>query len=334
MVHTARNGSWNPDDAPRLDGKLAIVTGATGGLGFEMALGLARRGATTILAGRNPDKGAHALARLQRSVPAANARFQRLDLASLESVTQFADALGSGQRVIDILVNNAGFMAAPQRLLTADGFERQIGVNYLGHFALTARLKRALCAAPDCGRVISVASLAHRRAALNLDDLQSRTAYQPMRAYGQSKLAMLMFAIELQRRTEQNRWNLLSIAAHPGWARTDIIANGIGGGAPGPKAWFIDRAFAMVAQSADDGALPLLYAATAPEAKGGAYYGPSGWGETRGAPGPSVIAPQAADPLAARRLWALSEQLTGVSFDADHAGAPEISGPPSDPTSA
>ena len=311
----ARGENWRLDDAPRLDGKVAIVTGATGGLGFEAALGLAGRGAITVLAGRDPDKGARAVSRIQRLVAGAMVRFQRLDLASLASVARFADAWDAGQGgVVDILVNNAGVMGSPERLLTEDGFERQIGVNYLGHFALTARLRPALCAARDAGRVISVASLAHRRAALRSDDLQSEASYRPMRAYGQSKLAMLMFAIELQRRSERNRWNLVSIAAHPGWARTDIIFNGIGRGAPGPLAWLIGRGFAAVAQSAGAGALPLLYAATVLAARGGAYYGPSGWGETRGPPAPSVIAPQAADPIAAGRLWELSEQLIGVRF--------------------
>jgi NAD(P)-dependent dehydrogenase (short-subunit alcohol dehydrogenase family) len=316
MASTTRKENWKLGDAPRLEGKVAIVTGATGGLGYETALGLACRGASTILAGRNPDKGAQALSRIQRDVPAAKVRFELLDLANLASVARFAAAVIAGQGgVIDILVNNAGFMGSPVRLLTEDGFERQIGVNYLGHFALTARLKDALCAAEGGGRVVSLASLAHRRVALNLDDLQSERTYRPMGAYGQSKLAMLVFAIELQRRAEQNQWNLRSIAAHPGWARTNIIGNGMmGGGAPGLKPWLIERVFGLVAQSARDGALPSLYAAMAPEAEGGAYYGPSSWGETRGAPGPSKIAPLATDPATASRLWTLSEKLTGVTF--------------------
>jgi NAD(P)-dependent dehydrogenase (short-subunit alcohol dehydrogenase family) len=182
-------------------------------------------------------------------------------------------------------------------------------VNYLAHFALTLRLLDALCASRDGGRVISVASLAHRHARLDLDDFQSERSYRPMRAYGRSKLAMLVFALELQRRAEQNRWNLRSIAVHPGWARTGIIANGMGGGAPGLKARLAGGMFGLVAQSARDGALPSLFAAMAPQAKGGAYYGPTGWGETRGAPGPARIFPQAADPLAGSHLWAVSEKL-------------------------
>jgi hypothetical protein len=159
--------------------------------------------------------------------------------------------------------------------------------------------------------VVNVASLAHRRAAFGLDDFQSEKAYSPMGAYGRSKLAMLVFAVELQRRAEQNHWNLRGFAAHPGWARTDIIPNGLGHGGPTLKAMLAEAVFNFVAQSAKDAALPVLFAAAAPEAKGGAYYGPAGWGETRGAPGESKIFPQAADPIAASRLWALSEKLTG-----------------------
>jgi NAD(P)-dependent dehydrogenase (short-subunit alcohol dehydrogenase family) len=305
---------WTPADAPRLDGKVAIVTGATGGLGLETALGLARRGATTILAGRNPDKGAQSLARLRREVPGAKVRWDLLDLASLTSVARFAaETIAAQDGVIDILVNNGAIMALPEREQTEDGFERQIGVNYLAHFALTVRLLDALRSSAGGGRVVSVASLAHRRATLDLDDFQSERSYRPMRAYGRSKLAMLVFALELQRRAERDRWNVRSIAAHPGWARTGIIPNGMGGGAPGLKARLIETVFGLVAQSAQDGALPILFAAMAPHAAGGAYYGPTGWGETRGAPGLARIFPQAADPLAGSRLWALSEALTGVT---------------------
>ena len=307
--------NWTLIDAPALDGKVAIVTGATGGIGYETALGLARRGAVTIVAGRNRAKGAQAVTRIQREVPAAKVRFELLDLASLASVADFANGVTAAQGgAIDILVNNAGVMGYPARQRTADGFERQIGVNYFGHFALTARLKDALCAARGGGRVVNVASLAHRRATLNLDDLQSERSYSPLRAYGQSKLANLIFSLELQRRAEQNGWPLRSIAAHPGWARTDIVGSGIGGGQPNLKAWLIGFGFGLVAQSAREGALPSLYAATAPEAAGGAYYGPSGPGETRGSPGLARVFPQALDTAASSRLWALSEKLTGVGF--------------------
>jgi NAD(P)-dependent dehydrogenase (short-subunit alcohol dehydrogenase family) len=315
MPGTAVKDGWTLADAPRLDGKVAIVTGATGGLGYETALGLARQGATTILAGRNPEKGAQAIARIRREGASANIQFETLDLASLASTADFAASIAARQNgIIDILVNNAGVMGFPTRRLTQDGFEQQIGVNYLAHFALTAWLKDALCAAPGGGRVVTVASVAHRRGVLDFDDLQSQKSYVPRGAYAQSKLATLVFALELQRRAERNGWNLHSMAAHPGWARTDIVNNGIGGGAPGPKAWLIDKVFALVAQPARDGALPTLYAAMAPQTKGGAYYGPTGWNETRGAPGLARIYPQAADPEAGARLWALSETLTGVTF--------------------
>ena len=315
MAGRSVKDGWSLGDAPALDGKVAIVTGAAGGLGYETALGLARRGATTILAGRNPAKGAQALSKLRRVVPEANARFEMLDLASLASVAQFATTVGQAHEAVHILVNNGGIMGLPRREVTEDGLERQIGVNYFAHFALTARLKETLCKAEGGGRVVSLASVAHKRVSLDLEDLQSERDYNPARTYGRSKLAMLVFAIELQRRAVQNRWNLVSIAAHPGWARTDIIGNGMGGDAPGLKTKLIARLFSVLAQPVRDGALPSLYAAMAPQAKGGGYYGPIGMGETRGAPGPSRIMPQAADPVVGSRLWTTSEQLTGVGFD-------------------
>jgi NAD(P)-dependent dehydrogenase (short-subunit alcohol dehydrogenase family) len=311
MAAEAVKPNWGLDDAPAMNGKLAIVTGATGGLGYETALGLARKGATTILAGRNPAKGAQALIRIRQAVPSADIRFELLDLASLASVRAFAGRMAGP---VHVLVNNAGVMGMPVRQKTVDGFEQQIGVNYLGHFALTALLKDALCAASSGGRVVSLASLAHRRATLNLDDLESEHSYSPMRAYAQSKLAMLVFALELQRHAKANGWHLLSFAAHPGWARTEIIGNGMGGGNPGPKERLIAAVFGLVAQSAREGALPSLYAAMAPQAEPGAYYGPARFNETRGAPGPSRIFPQAADLATGAALWALSETLTGITF--------------------
>jgi NAD(P)-dependent dehydrogenase (short-subunit alcohol dehydrogenase family) len=300
--------TWTPADSPRLDGKTAVVTGATGGIGYQTALALAGQGATTVLAARNPAKGAQAVARIRRALPSAQVRFELLDLASLASVARFASAQPA---TIDILVNNGAVMGLPTRETTQDGFERQIGVNYLAHFALTLRLRSALAA----GRVITVASLAHRRATLGLDDFQSERHYNPMRAYGRSKLAMLVFALELQRRAVSHGWGLQSIAAHPGWARTDIVPNGLGAGGPTLKAKIAETVFNFVAQPARDGALPILFAAMAPDARGGAYYGPDAWGETRGAPGPARIFPQAADARAATGLWALSETLTGATAD-------------------
>ncbi len=314
MTSSAAGNGWSLGDAPSLDGRIAIVTGATGGIGYETALGLARRGATTILTGRNPSKGAQALSRLQRTLPDAKARFELLDLGSLAGIARFADAVTASHDRVDILVDNAGVMALPVRAETEDGFERQIGVNYLGHFALTARLKQALCKAEGGGRVVSVASLAHRRARLDLDDLQSLRTYKPMQVYARSKLATLVFAIELQRRAVQHGWALRAVAAHPGFARTDLIASGPGGGAPRLREKLMARGFNLVAQPAREGALPSLYAAMAAGAIGGQYYGPTGIGETRGSPGPSWISPQAADPVLGSRLWTLSEQLTGVRF--------------------
>ena len=307
--------TWSPGSAPRLDGQAAIVTGATGGLGWKVALGLAAQGATTILAGRNPVKGADALARVLAHVPGAAARFELMDLASLDSVAMFAARIADTHPAVAILVNNAGVMAPPTRRVTPDGFELQFGTNYLGHFALAARLLPQLLAS-GAPRVVSVSSVAHARARIDFADLQGARAYSPWASYGQSKLAMLMFALELQRRADAAGWPLRSVAAHPGWAVTDIISNGPGGGAPGLKEHAMQAAFRLFGQSAARGVLPLLFAAMAIEAKGGGYYGPRGFMEIKGDVGPARIMPQASDAAAAARLWDLSERLTGLRFAA------------------
>ena len=301
---------WTLQDAPRQDGKTAIVTGPTSGIGYFTAFGLARLGAKTILAGRDEARCGQAMARIQAAEPGAKLRVLRLDLASLASVRDFAErAAAAGP--IDILVNNAGIMGLPHRQQTQDGFERQMGVNYLGHFAVTGLLKDALCAAPGGGRVVNVASVAHRRALLDLGDFQAERGYDPRAVYARTKLAMLMFSLELHRRAMAGGWALHSIAAHPGWARTEIVRNGMG---LGPKGRLADFIFNRVAQPAQDGALPSLYAATAPQAASGGYYGPGGWRETRGAPAEAKIYPQALDQVIARDLWKLSERLTGVVY--------------------
>lgn len=294
--------------------RTAVVTGATGGLGYATAAGLARSGARVVLAGRNPEKGAAALARLRREVTDAVAEFELLDLASLDSVAAFAGRMLEARPALDILVNNAGIMALPTRQLTADGFERQFGTNYLGHFALTARLLPALLRAEGGARVVQVSSLAHRRGTINWDDLGRERRYDPWRSYAQSKLAMLIFALELARRASAQNWPLVSVAAHPGWAGTDLVSNGPGSGTPGLRERLMDGAFHLVGQTPADGARPIVYAATSPDAKPGGYYGPMGFGELRGAPAPSRIMPQAQDPAAGKRLWETSERLAGVAF--------------------
>jgi NAD(P)-dependent dehydrogenase (short-subunit alcohol dehydrogenase family) len=306
--------TWSTGDIPDQSGKLAIVTGATGGLGLETALGLAGAGAEVILAGRNPAKGRAAEALIRGRHPAATVRFDLVDLASLASVSDFADrALATG-RPIDILVNNAGVMALSRRQTTADGFEMQFGTNYLSHFALTARLLPRLIAAK--ARVVQLSSIAHRQGKIRLDDLNHEQGYEAWPVYAQSKLAMLMFAIELDRRSKAAGWGLTSVAAHPGFARTDLIANGPAIGAGALARWGADVVTSLAGHSAADGALPILMAATAPGVTGGRYFGPRGWMELKGPPGPGKIEPQALDAGVATRLWAASERLTGVGFGA------------------
>lgn len=284
---------------------LAIVTGATGGLGLQVAIGLARAGHEVVVTGRDPAKGAAAVLRVGEAAPGASVRFAVLDVASLRSVEAFAEGVTGP---VAVLVNNAGVMALPRRELTVDGFERQFGTNHLGHFALTARLLPRLRG----GRVVTVSSVAHRRGRIAWDDLQGERAYSPWGAYAQSKLANLMFGLELQRRSEAGGWGVASMPAHPGWSATQIIHNGMGRGAPGLRERIMQAGFNAVGQSAAEGARPLLYAALDAGAVGGGYYGPCCWGETRGKPAVARVMPQARDLGDCARLWEVSEGLVGL----------------------
>jgi NAD(P)-dependent dehydrogenase (short-subunit alcohol dehydrogenase family) len=221
--------NWTVNDIPPQTGKLAIVTGATGGLGYETALRLAHAGAEVVLAGRNWEKGRIAVDRIMRALPVAKACFKSLDLASLASVRAFAVEMVTKGRPLDLLINNAGVMDLPARRLTADGFEMQFGTNHLSHFAPTGLLLSLLRSAPSA-RVVNVSSLAHRRGKIDFDNLQAERSYEGWAAYQQSKLANLLFTFELQRRSDAHGWGLMSNAAHPGYARTDLIANGPGTG--------------------------------------------------------------------------------------------------------
>ncbi|MDR3474903.1 MAG: oxidoreductase [Devosia sp.] len=302
--------AWTTADIPDQTGKLVVITGATGGLGYETALALAGKGAEVMLTGRSNAKGLDALTRIRAIHPEARIDFELLDLSRLASVREFADRFAKTHDRIDILVNNAGVMALPKRQVTADGFEMQFETNYLGHFALTALLLPHLLAAP-APRTVQLSSTAAQMGKLHFDDLQFAQRYSPFLCYAQSKLAMLMFALELQRRADRNGWHLLSTAAHPGYARTDLIPNGMGGGLASTMATLFGR---VMSQSPAQGALPQLYAATSPEAKPGGYYGPDGLFEMTGMPKNAGIPHRAVDEAAAARLWSMSEEMAGIRF--------------------
>ena len=304
--------NWTIVDIPPQAGKLAVVTGATGGLGYQTAMRLAQAGAEVALTGRNEAKGREAVSRIRNQFPDAKISFEALDLANLASVADFARRLATAHSSLDLLINNAGVMALPTRQTTADGFEMQFGTNYLGHYALTAQLLPLLRSAHQ-PRVVNLSSIAHRTGFIQFSDLQGERFYSPWKAYNQSKLAMLMFALELQRRSDAAGWNLMSNASHPGWARTDLFANGPGFGL---ISFASQLAAPLFSQSAESGALPTLFAATSPQAEGGGYYGPNGLSELRGPPAPArIMPPQARDKAAAGKLWDVSQQLTGVPFD-------------------
>ncbi len=304
---------WTATDIPPQAGRLAIVTGGTSGIGYETALAVAKAGARVIIASRNDKRGADAIASIRRAHKRAAVEFRLLDTARLSSVRKFAKDWQREQRRIDILVLNAGIAAVPNREETEDGFERQLATNYLGHFALTGLLLPHIEPSAQ-SRIVAVASIAHRHARIHFDDLQLKN-YHSGKAYNRSKLAILMFGLELDRRLRAAGSPIQSIPAHPGMAVTDIFRRGDRAGLL--QQLLAKAIFRVVGQSAAMGALPILYAATSPEARGGAYYGPGGPRETKGYPSEAKIEPQALDHEAATRLWDVSEELTGVRYPLD-----------------
>jgi NAD(P)-dependent dehydrogenase (short-subunit alcohol dehydrogenase family) len=300
---------WTAADIPDQSGRIAVVTGANSGIGFFAARDLARAGARVVLAVRNADKGAQAARAIQAVVPNAEIEVGSLDLTSLASVRSFADWFAREHDGLDLLINNAGVMAAQPRQVTSDGFELQLGTNHLGHFALTGLLLDRM-AGRDDARVVTVSSGAHRMGRINFDDLQSERGYGRWRAYGQSKLSNLLFAFELDRRLRAAGSNIRSLAAHPGYAATNLQF----AAAPRVDRMFMSLGNKIIAQSAEMGSLPLLYAATHPGLEGGTYVGPGSFFEQRGYPRPVGSSGAARDEDAASHLWAVSEGLTGVNF--------------------
>jgi NAD(P)-dependent dehydrogenase (short-subunit alcohol dehydrogenase family) len=295
---------WTSEDVPGQQGRLAVITGANTGLGFETARVLAARGASVVLAVRDPDKGKRAAARIAAASPGADLTVQPLDLASLDSIRAAAAELRARHPRIDLLVNNAGVMFPP-RQTTPDGFELQLGTNHLGPFALTGLLLEQMLPVPG-SRVVTVSSLAHRiRARINFGDLQSERSYRRVAAYSQSKLANLMFTYELQRRLS-GAGTTIAVAAHPGLAATELTRN-----TPATAALLYAR---LLSQTPAMGALPTLRAATDPGVLGGQYYGPGGLLGTRGYPKPAQSSRQSHDTALQHRLWTVSEQLTGITF--------------------
>jgi NAD(P)-dependent dehydrogenase (short-subunit alcohol dehydrogenase family) len=303
---------WTAADVPDQSERVAVVTGANSGLGYITARELARRRARVVLACRDRGRGEDAVRRLKREVPDADVELRSLDMADLDSIRAFADDIGSAYPSLDLLVNNAGVMAIPRRE-TVDGFEMQLGTNHLGHFALTGRLLPLLVHSRGA-RVVTVSSNAHKPGKITFEDLQRQQHYARWSAYMQSKLANLLFAYELQRRLSAIDAPLISVAAHPGVSSTNLVKPGAGGSRI--KEQILTVGVRIIGQSDAQGALPQLYAATAPDVHGGEYYGPNGIAENRGYPKRVTSTTTSRDPQLAARLWSVSQDLTGVGYDA------------------
>jgi len=300
--------NWTNANVPAQDGRVVVITGANSGIGYEAAAVLAARGARVVMAVRNLDKGAAARDQILAAAPGADVTLQQLDLTSLDSVRAAAGALREAHPRIDLLINNAGVMWTPKET-TKDGFELQFGTNHLGHFALTGLLLDTLLPVPG-SRVVTISSLGHRLLAdIHFDDLQWERRYSRIAAYGQSKLANLLFTYELQRRLAQAGKDTIAVAAHPGGSYTELARN-----IPTVLHPVYRIVGPMLFQSAAAGALPTLRAATDPDVRGGDYYGPDGFGEQRGNPKLVHSSSQSHDVGVQQRLWTVSEELTGVSF--------------------
>lgn len=294
---------WRASNMPSQAGRLAVVTGANSGIGLETTRELARKGALVIMACRSEDKAQRAKEKILQDLPDGRLEVQLLDLSSLASIHAFTAAFREAHRSLDLLINNAGVMIPPFGK-TEDGFEIQFGTNHLGHFALTAQLLDRLLAT-EGARIVTVSSIAAWFGRIRFDNLNAERGYTASLAYAQSKLANLSFAIELQCRLDRRRSQVISVAAHPGTTDTNLQQHS-----------FFARMFGKyLSQSAARGALPTLRAATAPDVRGGDYFGPRGWFEMQGSPTHAHVTGRARNPETAARLWSVSEELTGVAFD-------------------
>jgi NAD(P)-dependent dehydrogenase (short-subunit alcohol dehydrogenase family) len=299
----SNNNQWTSENIPDQSGRVAIVTGANSGIGYETARALAHKGATVIMACRSVEKGQVAAHKIQDEDPQGTVAVMALDLANLSSVRDFAEGFKREFQRLDLLINNAGVMMLPDCTKTADGFEMQFGTNHLGHFALTGLLLETISRTPGA-RVVMVSSTAERFGRMNFDNLNAEQLYDKQAAYGQSKLANLLFTAELQRRFEAASMDAIAVAAHPGWTTTNLQRH--------TRLRLLNPIFA---QGPEMGALPTLYAATSPDVRGGDYFGPGGFMQMRGYPTKVKPTDRSKDEADAKKLWEVSEELTGITFN-------------------
>ena len=310
---------WTSADVPDLTGRRAIVTGGASGIGFESARALAAHGAEVLLLDRNQQKGNEALQQIRAETPNVQVSFESVDLSDLAAIRKFADDYRHHAQSLDLLLNIAGILPPPQRHTNSAGQELAFAIGVLGHYALTGLLFDALQRAP-AARVVSISSIVHPYGKIDFADLQLERNYSSQRSYQQTKLASLMFGLELQRCLSASGSKILSVAAHPGIASTRIGADHT----TGPQVtlrdrieqWAMKSSMRWLGQNAEMGALPVLYAATAADIRPAGYYGPGGWRELKGPPNRAKIAPVALDAALAKKLWTVCEDLTGIAFTA------------------